>query len=135
MSFMRASFTRRTWLVAAAASAFGPACLGQVVSQSADAVVLVQPTGDLAYVAIVFARDIPHAAVKLRIDRLAKAAGWAYKNVEVNDVAARVIPGSTLTAHAKETDAAFVVTSGLHVRDDAFQSGLQAPAPVNTSSR
>jgi hypothetical protein len=50
-----------------------------------DAIVLVQPVGDEAAIAVTYSHDVPHAAARKSLVRLARLAGWKLGQIDIKD--------------------------------------------------
>ena len=67
-------------------SAAAVGCAAQAARRVPDALILVQPSGNLAYVSVTYGGYVPRERVSAAFGRLRDSAGWALGAVEVRDV-------------------------------------------------
>lgn len=61
-------------------------CLAQTQRRVPDALILVQPSGNLAYISVTFSGYVPRERVNAALSRLQGSTGWELGAVEVRDV-------------------------------------------------
>lgn len=106
-----------------AASCLLIAGAGAQRSQAApDALLLVQPQGRKAIVSVTFPGLEPHARVRDRIARLARAAGWTVASLEVKDEVVLTAPQfGPSRPMGKQTGALATLDRAVQVQQRAFR--------------
>jgi hypothetical protein len=95
--------------------------MGQSSRSVSDAMILVQPQGSQALVAVIFPEVVPHAALKERVRRMAQSAGWQVGSLKIKDQNLETSPlyGPAVKL-GRQTDASFVLTNAPQMRGGGF---------------
>ena len=88
-----------------------------VQAQETNAILLIQPMGPQAMVALVFAKSVAHEQVTKSLNQLAQHSGWTASKLEVNDREMPLPDASGKDRLTQQTDGAMMI-SGLSVRED-----------------
>ncbi len=113
---------RAGWAVAVVASL--AVCLlaggarAQAPAGASDAIILVQPMGYQAMVAVVFPKAVPASAVRGRMSKLARSAGWTLTSLDIKNEQVRTNPR-------------FGGPKGLGTQTDATATMTNAPQAMN----
>lgn len=117
---IKPSLTYLLLLIATCSLAPGGA-RSQTAKNGPDVVILVQPQGANALVAITYPRAVPHTEVKSRIARLAAAGGWQVvsQNIKDQDLATNPAFG-TARKLGTQTGATLLLRNAIQYRQGAF---------------
>jgi hypothetical protein len=108
-------------VMACAAAACSRVAAAQDGLPPLDAMILVQPQGRSALVAVVYPRAMPHAQVRGRFERLVRIAGWRLAGLQVRDEEGKAPDGAGRSRSlGKQTDATALLAEAPQVQDGAF---------------